>query len=139
MSRLLLGTLALALSTTPVAAQTVAGGASHSVVVRESDGAVFAFGYNWKGQLGDNSVISRGIPVQVQGLTGVKITAGAAGSLHTLGLSDTGVVYSWGDNTLGQLGDPSVTSYRMVPAAVPGLTGVVGVAAGENHSMAWDS
>jgi hypothetical protein len=46
------------------------------------------------------------------------------------------IVYAWGQNTNGQIGDNSSTN-RPTPLAVPGLaTGVSIIAAGGNHSLA---
>jgi len=46
----------------------------------KSDGTVWAWGYNQKGELGDGTTTERDTPVQVSGLTGaVAIAAGTAG------------------------------------------------------------
>lgn len=44
-------------------------------------------------------------------------------------------MWSWGDNTQGQVGDGSLTN-RLSPVPVTGLTGAVEVAAGAYHSLA---
>jgi alpha-tubulin suppressor-like RCC1 family protein len=46
-----------------------------------------------------------------------------------------GTVRAWGNNLSGQLGD-GTTLTRLTPVTVPGLTGVVAVAAGFAHSLA---
>ncbi|MEQ1751425.1 MAG: S8 family serine peptidase, partial [Prosthecobacter sp.] len=56
-------------------------------------------------------------------------------TLHCLAVNADGTVRSWGRNHRGQLGDGSVIT-RLKPVAVPGLTGVVMVAAGGAHSLA---
>lgn len=71
-------------------------------------------------------------PRQIPGLTGIQQVATAPGySRPKVGTSETGyalrddgVVFSWGQNDYGQLGDGD-TAFRATPAAVPGLTGVV--------------
>jgi len=93
------------------AAQTLAGGSGHSVVL-EPDGTVWTFGLNNNGQLGDNSLTNRTTPIQVTALSGV--VAVAAGGFHTLALTSTGTLYVWGDNAHGQIGDNSQTD-RKVP------------------------
>ncbi|MFI5176757.1 MAG: RCC1 domain-containing protein, partial [Terriglobia bacterium] len=50
-----------------------AGGGSTYVI--KSDGTVWAWGSNQRGQLGDGTIIDSLIPVQVQGLTGVQAVA----------------------------------------------------------------
>lgn len=60
----------------------------------------------------------------------------AAGSAHTIALTDTGEVWAWGANEHGQLGDGSHT-LSMLPVQVSGLTGVTAIAAGAFHNLAY--
>lgn len=133
--RLLFGLAGLAVAV-PVAAQTLAGGAAHSVVLK-SDGTVWTFGLNNQGQIGDNTLTTRSTPVQVTALSGVTVVAVAAGAYHTLALTSTGTLYVWGDNAYGQVGDASTTD-RKLPVQ-SSLTNVVAIAAGEYHSVALTS
>ncbi len=59
----------------------------------------------------------------------------AAGGSHALGLRDDGVVWAWGDNGSGQVGDGTITR-RLSPVAVQGLTGISHVDAGNAHTVA---
>jgi hypothetical protein len=59
----------------------------------------------------------------------------AAGDDHCVALNDDGMVWTWGDNGYGQLGDGSTTN-RNVPAPVTSLSDVFAVAGGGNHTMA---
>jgi len=66
----------------------------------------------------------------------------AAGYAHTVALRGDGMVWAWGDNSADQLGlgASSTLSFSAVPVAVTGgLTGVVAVAAGEDHTLALKS
>ena len=68
----------------------------------------------------------------------VGATALATGLNHACALlhgGTSGTVQCWGRNAEGQLGDGTYTS-RMNPAPVPGLTGVIFIAAGEDHTCA---
>jgi alpha-tubulin suppressor-like RCC1 family protein len=67
------------------------------------------------------------------GLSG--ITQIAQGSDHMLAAGADGVVWAWGRNDYGQLGDGTTTE-RTSPVPVPGLTGITQLAAGDNHSLA---
>jgi hypothetical protein len=49
-----------------------------------------------------------------------------------------GTVWAWGGNSSGQLGDGTFTD-RVNPVQVSGLSGVVSIAAGEEHSVALKS
>ena len=97
----------------PVSAQTLAGGAAHTLILR-SDGTVWAVGLNNTGQLGDGSTTSRGTPVQVSGLSDV--VAIAAGAFHSMAITSTGGLYAWGGNSSGQLGDSSTTPSHVARA-----------------------
>jgi alpha-tubulin suppressor-like RCC1 family protein len=74
-------------------------------------------------------------PAPVAAMAGVHVVSVAAGFGHSLALSLDGRVYSWGDNTWGQLGlgDELV---RRSPVPIEGLQGVRSVAAASGHSFA---
>src|SRR5664280_14839 len=81
-----------------------------------SAGAAYCWGYNWEGELGDNTFTAeRDTPVAVQG--GVTFTSITAGGWHTCGLTSAGAAYCWGQNGDGQLGDGTSTN-RSTPVAV---------------------
>ena len=94
--------------------------ASTSMALK-SDGTVYMWGNNDKGQLGDGTKTNRKIPVQVKGENGqgylgnIKQIATAEGC--SLALSTDGTVWSWGDNQNGRLGD-GTTNNRYYPAKV---------------------
>ncbi|MBE3551165.1 MAG: hypothetical protein IMX03_08080 [Brockia lithotrophica] len=122
----------------------VAAGGEYSLAVKK-DGTVWAWGANWHGQLG-NSQVEVGweghsaTPVQVEGLTDVVQVA--VGVYHSLAVKKDGTVWAWGSNSWGQLGNSKVkvglgyATYSVTPVQVEGLTDVVQVAAGGNHSLA---
>jgi alpha-tubulin suppressor-like RCC1 family protein len=67
-------------------------------------------------------------------LTGA--VAVATGDSHSAVVLDDGSVVAWGSNFSGELGDGTTsTTARLLPAPVPGLTGAVGVAAGDRHTI----
>ncbi len=76
-------------------------------------------------------------PQRVPELAG--ITAIAASSNYVLALRSDGVVLSWGNNLVGQLGRPEgfrTNDAQQHVGAVTGLGGVVAIAAGNGHSVA---
>ncbi|HKI56599.1 MAG TPA: hypothetical protein VKB31_05555 [Trueperaceae bacterium] len=114
----------------------VAAGAWHSLALL-SDGSVWGWGYNADGQVGDGSTTGRDTPVQVHGLPAV-VSLAAGGDFesgHSLALAQDGTVWAWGYNAYGQLGINS-TADSYTPVQVPGLSGVVSIAAGLDHSLA---
>jgi hypothetical protein len=97
----------------------IAAGEGHSLALK-SDGTVRAWGHNVYGQLGDGITTNSSSPVTVSGLTGV-ISAIAAGGGHSLALkSDGTVVWAWGYNAYGQLGN-NTTADSDVPVTVNGF------------------
>ena len=110
----------------------VAAGDKHTVALGD-DGRVWAWGYNWKGQLGDGTTTDSLIPVEVSTL--VDVVAIAAGSNHSIALKDNGTVWAWGENKSGRLGDGTTTN-RPTPIQVSELFDVIAIAAGKSHTIA---
>ena len=129
----------------------VAVGAMHSLALT-STGAVFAWGYNTDGELGDGGTANSDVPVKVKLPAGTKVTAIAAGGYDSLAVTSTGTVFAWGYNADGELGDGgTANSHVPVRVKLPGgmkvtavaaggsLTGVGVTIAGPGHSLALTS
>jgi alpha-tubulin suppressor-like RCC1 family protein len=97
-------------------------------------GGVKCWGYNGYGELGDGTKTDSHVPVDVGGLTGVSAIATGSFSHHVCALA-SGHVKCWGENGSGQLGDGTWTR-RLAPVQVPGLSGVTGLAVGEDYTCA---
>ncbi|OFW84295.1 MAG: hypothetical protein A2018_07320 [Alphaproteobacteria bacterium GWF2_58_20] len=125
--------------TTPVAVvgmdsgvTTVAEGYWHTCAIK--NGAVYCWGRNSDGQLGDGTTTNHLTPVAVLGM-GSGITVLASGYEHNCSIKE-GFLYCWGNNNVGQLGDGTLTD-RYVPAAVSGMdSGVSSFATGYSHTCA---
>eukprot|EP00047_Mylnosiga_fluctuans_P020907 m.97717 g.97717 ORF g.97717 m.97717 type:complete len:1510 (-) comp8676_c0_seq2:738-5267(-) len=126
-------------------AVSLACGEFHSmVVVRPADAhgpasnSIMAWGKNDRGQLGLGNFETQRLPRPVEALDEHHIIQIAAGSMHSLALSCTGVAYAWGRGSDCQLGH-SAGEDCSVPREVHYFKGsaisVVGVAAGEQHSL----
>ncbi|TKV58299.1 hypothetical protein FDO65_11975 [Nakamurella flava] len=87
-------------------------------LVRTADGRVLAWGANSDGQLGDGSRIGRSSAGTVLLPTDQRATHIAAGGSGAVVVTERGQAWSWGDNSLGQVGDATTTD-RSVPVAVP--------------------
>ncbi|MCK9266087.1 FG-GAP-like repeat-containing protein [bacterium] len=112
----------------------------HSLAVK-SDGSVWAWGSNKKGQLGDKTEVDRLVPVQVKGENGVgylkNIRQVSAGGRHSLALDKDGNIWAWGDNTYGQLGDGTNNDTNF-PIKITDLPKIVQISTGLRHSIAID-
>jgi alpha-tubulin suppressor-like RCC1 family protein len=108
--------------------------ANHSLALRE-DGSVWAWGSNKAGQLGiGNADVSHlTIPKMIEGVYG--IVALAVGRNHSVALKDDGSVWTWGDNSYGQLGLYNQKT-SLTPVKVEGLSDIVSVVAGYHHTLA---
>lgn len=111
----------------------VAAGYYHSLALK-NDGTVRAWGDDGVGELGKGTFSDKvNQPVQVKNLSGVVAVAGGGG--HSLALKSDGMVWAWGLNDDGELGDDTITNSSL-PVLVSGLSGVAAISAGAHHSLA---
>ncbi len=131
------GAVSVANGFTNTGVTAVAGGGFHSLAIQ--GGAVFAWGYNGNGELGNGTTAGSILPVAVSGLTS-GATAVAGGAVHSLALVN-GQVYAWGSNNFGQLGTGDTNSSNVPKAITVGNAGnqVVAITATENGSFAVDA
>jgi alpha-tubulin suppressor-like RCC1 family protein len=109
---------------------------NHSVAI-DKNGRAWGWGYNFRGNLGDNSTTQRLTPVSVLGAvkTFCQISAGGG---HSLAIDKNGRAWGWGLNTSGQVGDNSVTQ-RNTPVSVLGAVKTFcQISGASNHSVAID-
>jgi len=123
----------------------VAAGCEQSLALT-STGQLYSFGGNRYGQLGRSANAGTGLPnpapgpVTLAGATGPVVQI-AAGCEHSLALTSTGQLYSFGGNRYGQLGrsaNAETSTANPIPAQVtlPGDAGApVAIAAGGFHSL----
>ena len=97
----------------------LAAGSNHTCALTTA-GGVMCWGGNDEGQLGDGTRLGRKSPVDVMGLSS-GVTSVAAGSSHTCALTNAGGAVCWGDNSLRQIGDGTLTE-RRVPVEVVGYS-----------------
>jgi len=129
-----------------VTATAIAAGGNHSLAIG-SNGNVYAWGFNYEGQLGNgidsqNSTTPQSkVPVLVKLPAGVTARAIAAGENHSLAIGSDGKLYAWGWNNFGQLGIGSTDTDRPTPVVVTLSAGVTptAITAGSLHSLATGS
>jgi alpha-tubulin suppressor-like RCC1 family protein len=116
----------------------VAAGEAFSLALR-SDGTVWAWGRNDHGQLGRGTTSSGElVPARVSVLN--RVTKISAGRDFALALRSDGIVFAWGADRFGQLGNgaPSYSPVS-VPVKVAGLTQVTGISAGSDSALATEA
>jgi RNA polymerase sigma factor (sigma-70 family) len=84
---------------------SVAVGDSHNLAVK-SDGTLWAWGANFRNQLGDGTKNTRATPVP--SIAGNNWKQAAAGATHSFALKKDGSLWGWGNNWAGQLGTGTV-------------------------------
>ena len=101
-------------------------------------GGVYTFGQGEDGRLGhgdeENQLAPRRVPAA--GFNGERVVMVAAGSGHTVALSEVGHVFTWGNSEDGQLGHNDLETQLAPRHVEPGRFGaekVVFVAAGAFH------
>lgn len=109
----------------------VSAGHIHSFEIR--NGALWGWGNNSVGELGDGTNINRNSPVQI-GIDNDWVSV-KAGWRHSLGLKADGTLWAWGGNFFGQLGD-STTTHRNAPVQIGNDQDWAGIAAGGMFSLA---
>ena len=113
----------------------IAAGDGFSVAL-ESDGSVYTWGSNAKGQLGQNDQVDRLAPTKINGLPVIK--AIVAGRSFVVALTDAKTLVAWGENQWGQIGD-GTTTMRLSSVPIGGLSSISSIAAGANHALAVDT
>lgn len=100
------------------------GGARYAL---DADGVLWSWGSGFGGLLGNGSTASSALPVQVlapagagPGFRWTSVTAG--GTSHALAVGSDGLLYAWGSNAYGELGD-GTTTQREAPVAVAAPAG----------------
>lgn len=109
-------------------------GANLFSLAQKRSGALWGWGANTGGQLGDTTATNRTTPVlAANGITDWKYLA--VGSNHGLGIRSNGTLWAWGTNSNNQLGD-GTTSQRNTPVQIGSATNWKSVAASNFFSAA---
>lgn len=94
-----------------------------------------ACGANNRGQLGKGDLVNSSVLSKLQDIEGYEVKDLSAGREHALALYSNGDVYSWGSNTIGQLGLGDKVD-RMLPVKIQGVSNIKYIEAAYAHSMA---
>jgi alpha-tubulin suppressor-like RCC1 family protein len=116
----------------------ITGGGSSTLAI-DKNGRVWGWGYNNRGQLGNNAVVSRRTPVSILGGNKTFCQIVATTGTHSLAIDKNGQIWGWGRNDYGQIGDNSLIS-RSTPVSIhAGNITFCKISAGLNHSLSLDN
>ncbi|NBS93748.1 MAG: hypothetical protein EBT27_08500 [Betaproteobacteria bacterium] len=114
----------------------ISGGGQSSIngftLATKTDGTLWSWGRNYRGQLGQNNRTEYSSPIQIPGTTWSSISAGG---VHSLATKTDGTLWAWGQNLHGQLAQTNTYSNWSSPVQIPGTTWS-SISAGESHSLA---
>ncbi|KAK3924364.1 Ultraviolet-B receptor UVR8 [Frankliniella fusca] len=110
---------------------SVACGQNHTLALTEN--GLYSWGSSMYGQLGLGNIYQSPYPRLITALLDYRIVAVAAGQYHSLALTSTGRVFTWGWGVHGQLGHGSVENYS-IPSVVFAFEGQVVSAVGGGHA-----
>jgi alpha-tubulin suppressor-like RCC1 family protein len=91
----------------------IACGEHHSLVLTDK-GYLYAWGRGFEGQLGiSNTIEVAATPSFVKYFHKKTVASIAAGSFHSIAITEEGDLYTWGEGKMGQLGVGCVRQKRM--------------------------
>ncbi|KAK9292355.1 hypothetical protein L1049_020321 [Liquidambar formosana] len=124
-----------------VSIKMVAAGAEHTAAVTE-DGELYGWGWGRYGNLGLGDRNDRLVPQKVSAIhfQGEKMALVACGWRHTISVSSSGVLYTYGWSKYGQLGHGDYEDH-LVPHKLDALSGYIisEISGGWRHTMAFTS
>jgi len=121
-------------------AEAVEAGANHTCAIAGDAREVLCWGDNERGQAGVDPGMGMvvGSPTRVSGLASQPIETLALGFWHSCATDTAGVVYCWGQDVSGELGDGSCGGSRHLAEAASFKAGMPVVAAGDGPTCAFD-
>jgi alpha-tubulin suppressor-like RCC1 family protein len=112
----------------------VSTGGGHTIAIK-TDGTLWTWGSNGSGQLGVNDTTNRNTPVTTfAGGTNWKQVS--CNSSHTAAIKTDGTLWTWGNNTYGQLGINDTTQRNTPVTTFAGGTNWKQVSTGGGHTIA---
>ncbi|XP_038694554.1 ultraviolet-B receptor UVR8-like isoform X2 [Tripterygium wilfordii] len=114
----------------------VAAGAEHTAAITE-DGVLYGWGWGRYGNLGLGDRNDRLVPEKVSTVNGERMVMVACGWRHTVSVSSSGGLYTYGWSKYGQLGHGDFEDH-LVPHKLEALRGsfISQIAGGWRHTMA---
>ena len=122
------------------AKKMISAGSAHSLVTSRKKGGVWSFGSGMYGKLGHGGSgleleTGQMVPRAIRAFMELTVTQVAAGAHHSLALTTTGDVFTWGWGCNGALGHGHEGN-QSEPKKVRGLANMIAIAGGNGCSLA---
>jgi len=112
----------------------VSAGGHHTTAIK-NNGTLWSWGKNYYGQLGDGTTINQSSPVQEATHAADWVQVSAGGN-YTAAIKNNGTLWSWGNNSYGELGDGTTTRQNSPVQEATHGTDWVQVSTGYFHTAA---
>ena len=136
MKKQLLFVAVFILSVAKIYAQTLSAGFTNTSIVC-ANGSIISWGDNTYGQLGNNSLTSASTPSSTNTISNIKVMVNG-NRFFQIALKNDGTVWSWGNNTYGELGLGN-TSIAKIPTKINSLSNIIDISAGNENGYALKS
>lgn len=113
----------------------VAANGYYTSIAIKTDGTLWSWGRNDRGQIGDGTTTNRSSPVQIGALTNWLSIAGGGYGGHSYAVKTDGTLWAWGRNGAGALGIGNTTDYSS-PKQVGSLTNWLKISSGNYSGLA---
>jgi alpha-tubulin suppressor-like RCC1 family protein len=112
--------------------QTISAGSYHNLALK-TNGALWAWGWNFAGQVGDGTTTDVLFPTQIA--LGSTFKAISTGAYFSHAIKTNGTLWAWGDSSFGQLGD-GTTNFFITPTQIGTANDWKSVDGGDSFTLA---
>jgi hypothetical protein len=109
-------------------------GANHTLVLTSS-GEVYAWGKNSDGEIGNGCYKDQLTPIKLNDFNDEKVVMISCGGWHSMALTESGRVFSWGYNSIGQLGQGNTINSNIPELIEMKEIKIIKISCGLRHSL----
>jgi RCC1 and BTB domain-containing protein len=109
-------------------------GANHTLVLT-SNGEVYAWGKNSDGEIGNGCYKDQLTPIKLNDFNDEKVVMISCGGWHSMALTESGRVFSWGYNSIGQLRQGNTINSNIPELIEMKEIKIIKISCGLRHSL----